>query len=1314
MSAETRNGEAPVSRAPAATQERLPGHRPAGDAAATAGTAARDPGDDTTAAGAAAPMREVTEGADPNIAVATGTTPNLAAAAHGDEPPPARHGSPLAGHDVAESSIVILRMSSEPHDDAARTGAASPPARGEPGRDAPDSPTSATPTTAESTEASAWAAGPAGAASSARLPVAGAPMPSGAPVSAAASAAAADGLAPTAPARAAHPTAPADSTDGLSPAEPTRTAAPSTAPASTRTPAAVDDAAVPQRRDPARYRILGEHGRGGLGRVSRAHDRELGRDIAIKELLARNHVSEIRFMREALITARLEHPGIVPVHEAGRWPDGTPFYAMKLVSGRPLRELIAERKTVAARLGLLQHVVAVADALAYAHDRNIIHRDLKPANVIVGDFGETIVIDWGLAKDLSAADDPFAPALAAAAAGASPGPASPGPFRTRRVDDLTAAGAVMGTPTYMAPEQARGEPVDQRADVFAIGAMLWELCALDKVPPIEPALRRALLRKNGIDPDLATILDKALAPTRAARYPHAGALAADLKAFTSGARIAARTYSLPALLAHWVRRHRAWALSALAVLALILVGSSLYIHSITAERDRADRALTQTEAAKRALSEANQTTQAAYDNLSLKNAELLLASDPSSAWDALNAYRGPNNNLAQLLRAKAAGTGVARRRTSAHKDSVVRLEPLRDGTLLSVGEDGTIATTTALGAPSIVARDGTNHDVNTFARDRDRLAYACETDAICIIDFPVRRTSKFAPRSQRAPDALALSPNGLRLAARHQDRIDLWALDHDQPTLAHSTTVPDAHRLWLLSDTQLIVTAGERAYLIDAVKGTSLTTLEIPITALAVANDSVVFGSTTGELWLFHPSSRRPPIRLSVSCEGRVNGVRLGHQARVAGYACQDGIAGLFTLDGGTRSVYRAHQDGAVLSLAISEDDRYVVFGGQRGAMTIYDTSTEEPITYRGQPTRLYTVSAPTSTFPYFASGDDDGYFRIWDPPRDTSRTILRSRLPFHDAIVLDDGTVVAVSQAPILQWWRSGASGTVDMHSNGTFALRRSPDGIHFASFGLGDEISLWRSSPITRVRTLRSGPPTNVVYLNDGETVVSSSEDGRLLRWVPGEDTPSLVAKFARPLASVQVLRHDETLIVADRSGSVWRIAPQSAAVPSQLRIGHGETISHLVASDDDRWIAVGTSDGEVVLYSTSTWQPVPVMRAGGAIHLIVFSADMTMLSVVSEDGAVHLAPHPGVASEKFEHWRRLILPARTARFSPDGKFLVITTSSAGVFFYALRAHTWSYTAVSDTDVFNGRFSRDGSRFVTVDSDGRVRLFDLSKLSD
>ncbi|HET7506131.1 MAG TPA: serine/threonine-protein kinase [Kofleriaceae bacterium] len=435
-----------------------------------------------------------------------------------------------------------------------------------------------------------------------------------------------------------------------------------------------------QLRDPARYHIMGEHGRGGLGRVSRAHDRELGRDVAIKELISRGHVDEVRFLREALITARLEHPGIVPVHEAGRWPDGTPFYAMKLVSGRSLRDLIAESTTNEQRLGLLDHVIAVADAIAYAHGRNIIHRDLKPANVIIGEFGETVVIDWGLAKDLSVTTSE------------ATSPGSPSPSPTPGDDDLTVAGSVLGTPAYMAPEQGRGEQVDQRADVFAIGTMLWELCAARRMPPATADERHRMLRRAGIDRDLATILNKALDPDPARRYRDAGALAADLKAFKSGVRIAARSYSLFAMLAHWTRRHRALAISVTLATALAVTGVVLYVRNVASARDRADTALV--------------SAQRERDRALLSEASLLLEKDPTRARGVLASLvvRSPQYALlssrAQQLSAVwsvpvAAGISAVSRATGGATVEVAtlsgklhRLDP-RTGVLTTVDHDVT-------------------------------------------------------------------------------------------------------------------------------------------------------------------------------------------------------------------------------------------------------------------------------------------------------------------------------------------------------------------------------------------------------------------------------------------------------------------------------------------------------------------------------------------------------------------------------------------------------------------------------------------------
>ena len=151
--------------------------------------------------------------------------------------------------------------------------------------------------------------------------------------------------------------------------------------------------------------VLGpELARGGMGRIISAHDVRHDRPVAIKELLHHSPAAVARFRREALIAARLQHPAIVPIYEAGVWANGSPFFAMRHVDGESLDLAIGQHEDLRARLALLPHVIAVAEALAYAHARGVIHRDLKPHNVLVGDFGETVVIDWGLAKDLHAAE----------------------------------------------------------------------------------------------------------------------------------------------------------------------------------------------------------------------------------------------------------------------------------------------------------------------------------------------------------------------------------------------------------------------------------------------------------------------------------------------------------------------------------------------------------------------------------------------------------------------------------------------------------------------------------------------------------------------------------------------------------------------------------------------------------------------------------------------------------------------------------------------------------------------------------------------
>jgi len=328
-------------------------------------------------------------------------------------------------------------------------------------------------------------------------------------------------------------------------------------------PDAAAPATTPAPRAAAaeRYVLDREIGQGGMGRVFEGRDLRLGRTVAIKMLRTQDAALASRFEREVKLAARLQHPGVVPVYDAGFWPSGEPFLVMKLVLGQSLARVIRDADTHADRLALLPNVLAAAEAVAYAHDQGIVHRDLKPSNILVGAFGETVVVDWGLAKDLRAQAGPDV---------SEPGSGSPSPHATD-----TAAGAVVGTPSYMSPEQAGGRPVDPRADVYALGAVLYYVLAGTPPQPAQATGAQVPLvsLEPRLAPDLLAIVDKALAADVARRYPSAFELAEDLKRFAGGQLVAARRYSPLARAGRFVARHPigvgvAFAAAALATLLL--------------------------------------------------------------------------------------------------------------------------------------------------------------------------------------------------------------------------------------------------------------------------------------------------------------------------------------------------------------------------------------------------------------------------------------------------------------------------------------------------------------------------------------------------------------------------------------------------------------------------------------------------------------------------------------------------------------------------------------------------------------------------
>ncbi len=275
-----------------------------------------------------------------------------------------------------------------------------------------------------------------------------------------------------------------------------------------------------------RYQFLGEIARGGMGAVLRGRDSELGRDLAIKVLLeSHREKPELirRFVEEAQIGGQLQHPGIVPIYDVGTFADLRPFFTMKLVKGQTLSSLLRGRKSPVDGLSrFLSIYEQVCQTMAYAHTRGVIHRDLKPSNVMVGNFGEVQVMDWGLAKVLprgGVADDEIVPS--------QPEVSVIHTARSGSGEDASEVGSVLGTPSYMAPEQARGEldRVGERADVFGLGSMLCEILTgqaaftgrtsgevMRKAARGELGEAFARLDDSGAEPDLIALVKQCLAP----------------------------------------------------------------------------------------------------------------------------------------------------------------------------------------------------------------------------------------------------------------------------------------------------------------------------------------------------------------------------------------------------------------------------------------------------------------------------------------------------------------------------------------------------------------------------------------------------------------------------------------------------------------------------------------------------------------------------------------------------------------------------------------------------------------------------------